>query len=111
MTARALAPALCMAVSFLVSACRRAPAPLAPKADANPTGQRGELLERILRLPEVEPCLVEAGPSAVRLVEAELAGEAATATFVCSNGAARGRVTFFRVAGQWTVSTKSIEAP
>jgi hypothetical protein len=91
-------------LAALPFACRRAPAPQPPA----PPDQRGELLQRILALDEVAPCLSDAGAAGVKLVDAELAGEAATATFVCSNGAVRGRVTFFRLGGGWKVSTKEI---
>jgi hypothetical protein len=83
---------------------RAAPAAAAP----SPPSERDELLARIVALDEVAPCLIDAGAPPIRLVDAELAGEAATATFACTNGAARGRVTFFRIAGRWMVSTKAI---
>jgi hypothetical protein len=90
----------------LSSGCRtrQARPPTPPPAPS----ERDALLARIRSLEEVEPCLVDAGAAGVRLVDAELAGDAATATFTCANGAASGKVTFFRVAGTWTVSTKEI---
>jgi hypothetical protein len=98
---RALAVTLGLA---LVCGCRDRPPPPA----ASPPDQRGELLQRILSLDEVAPCLVEAGAAGVRLLDAELAGEAATATFACTAAPLRGRVTFFRLGGAWKVSTKEI---
>jgi hypothetical protein len=94
-------------VAILASGCRRpeAPAPTAPPAAP---GERDGLLALIKGLDEVAPCLADAGAAGVRLVDAELAGDAATATFACANGAASGKVTFFRVAGTWMVSTKEI---
>jgi hypothetical protein len=98
---RALAVTLGLA---LVVGCRDKP----PPPSSSPPDQRGELLQRILALDEVAPCLVEAGAAGVRLVDAELAGEAATASFVCAAAPIRGRVTFFRLGGAWKVSTKEI---
>jgi hypothetical protein len=92
-------------LAALACACHRAPAP-----PPTPPDQRGELLQRILALDEVAPCLAEAGARGVHLVDAELAGEAATATFACASGAVKGRVTFFRLGGGWKVSTKEISA-
>jgi hypothetical protein len=51
---------------------------------------------------------VAADVAPVQLVDAEVAGEAARATFACANGALRGTVTFFRVAGVWMISTKEL---
>jgi hypothetical protein len=99
-----MSPRALLLLAALALACRRAPPPPAP----SPPDQRGELLQRILALDEVAPCLAEAGVAGVHLVDAELAGEAATATFACSNGDVRGRVTFFRLGGGWKVSTKEI---
>lgn len=101
-----LVAALSLGLVASSPACRRGPAP-APPATGAPS-ERDGLLERIRALDEVGPCLVDGG--AVRLVDAELAGEAATATFACANGAASGKVTFFRVGGTWTVSTKELVA-
>ena len=70
--------------------------------------ERDVLLARIRSLDEVAPCLVDAGASAVHIVDAELAGDAATVSFACDNGAAAGKVTFFRLDGTWTISTKEI---
>jgi hypothetical protein len=105
---RALLGAL--VVALLAAGCRKPEAapPAAPPA-ASPS-ERGLLLERIMGLDEVAPCFGDAGAARVRLVDAELAGDAATATFACENGAASGKVTFFRVAGAWTISTKEIRA-
>jgi hypothetical protein len=91
-------------LAVCAGACRRAPAPPPPA----PPDQRGELLQRILALDEVAPCLAEVGAAGVHLVDAELAGEVAMAAFVCDNGAVKGRVTFFRIGGGWQVSTKEI---
>ncbi|HVU52287.1 MAG TPA: hypothetical protein VHL80_16450 [Polyangia bacterium] len=96
-------------VSTTAACCRthggpgEAPPPPAP-------GDRELLLARIVGLDEVAPCLVDAGAAGVRLVDAELAGDAAMATFACANGAAFGKVTFFRIAGTWAISTKEIRA-
>jgi hypothetical protein len=90
----------------LACACRKQP-PLQLAPPGAPD-DRELLLARIRRLDEVEPCLADAGPAGVRLVDAQLAGDAAMATFACANGAASGKVTFFRIAGTWTVSTKEI---
>jgi hypothetical protein len=101
--------ALAAGVCALATGCRKHPAP-EPAAPPAP-GDRELLLARIVGLDEVAPCLADAGAAGVRLVDAELAGDAATATFACANGAASGKVTFFRVAGTWTISTKDIAAP
>jgi hypothetical protein len=87
-------------------ACHReVPPPLSgPRID-----ERAILLQKIASLAELAPCLADAGSEPLRLVDAELAGEAATATFACTNGAAKGRVTFFSVAGNWMISTKEIQ--
>jgi len=90
----------------LASGCRK-PALLEATPPVVP-GDRELLLARIVGLAEVGPCLTDTGPAGVHLVDAELAGDAAMATFACANGAASGKVTFFRIAGQWTVSTKEI---
>ena len=95
-------------VATLASACRK-PGPPEPPPTA-PPDDRALLLARITGLDEVAPCLADAGPAGVRLVDAELAGDAAMATFACANGAASGKVTFFRIAGTWKVSTKQISA-
>src|SRR5262249_5223628 len=95
-------------IALLSARCRKPEAapPAAPPA-ASP-GERGILLERVMGLDEVAPCFGDAGAASVRLVDAEVAGDAATVTFACANGAASGKVTFFRVAGAWTISTKEI---
>ena len=97
-----------LVIALLAAGCRKPElaAPAAPPA-ASP-GERGLLLARVMSLDEVAPCFGDAGAATVRLVDAEIAGDAATATFACANGAASGKVTFFRVAGTWTVSTKEI---
>jgi hypothetical protein len=102
----ALAGALLAAA--LASGCRR-PALLEAAPPPAP-GDREQLLARIVRLDEVAPCLTDSGAAGVRLVDAELAGDAAMAFFACANGAASGKVTFFRIAGTWTVSTKEIRS-
>jgi hypothetical protein len=101
-----LAGALLVAV--IAPGCRK-PTPLEATPPAAPD-DRALLLARILGLDEVAPCLTDAGPSGVRLVDAQLAGDAAMAIFACANGAASGKVTFFRIAGTWAVSTKEIRA-
>jgi hypothetical protein len=109
MALEALAPRALLGAGLLVFAlgCREgettvpAPAPAAP-------GDREILLARIAALDEVAPCVADGRAPAVRLVDADLAGDAASATFACANGAASGKVTFFRVAGAWTISTKEI---
>jgi hypothetical protein len=96
-------------VVALACGCRKRE-PAAPAATPTVSGDRDLLLARIAGLAEVAPCLVDGGAAGVRLVDAEVAGDAATATFACANGAASGKVTFFRVAGTWTISTKDIAA-
>jgi hypothetical protein len=77
---------------------------------APPIDERAILLQKIANLDELAPCLTEAGPQPLRLIDAEVAGDAARATFACTNGAAKGKVTFFRVAGNWLISTKEISS-
>jgi hypothetical protein len=108
MSARARGAWLAAALLALAGGCRAHPVtPPAPEPAAAPS-ERELLLARIRSLDEVAPCLADADAAAVRLVDAELAGDAATATFACANGAASGKVTFFRVAGGWKISTKEI---
>jgi len=89
------------------AACRRAPP--AATTVAVPS-DRDVLLARIRALDEVAPCLVDGGAAPIVIVDAELAGDAATVTFACANGGAQGKVTFFRIGETWTVSTKEIRA-
>jgi hypothetical protein len=96
-----------LVVALLAVGCRKDEAPPEPPPAAS-SGDRELLLTRLRGLGEVAPCLADSGPGGVRLVDAEIAGDAATATFACANGAASGKVTFFRVAGAWTISTKEI---
>jgi hypothetical protein len=96
---------LALSLAFGLAACHTEKAP-APTPSA--PGERELLLAKIAALDEVAPCLAGGGPSGLRLVDAELAGDAAHATFDCANHAVRGKVTFFRIAGSWTISTKEI---
>jgi hypothetical protein len=107
MSARARGARLLRVLLLVLAGCRARPPTPTPAAAPN---ERAELLARIQGLDEVAPCLADAGQGAIRIVDAELAGDAATVTFACANGAASGRVTFFRVAGTWTISTKEIAA-
>ncbi|HTA19722.1 MAG TPA: hypothetical protein VK989_10545 [Polyangia bacterium] len=101
---RAHVSALGLALASL--ACR--PHPLTLSSSTGPD-DRAVLLQRIHGLREVTPCLVDAGAAPLQIVEAQLAGDVAMMRFACANGAASGKVTFFRLAGTWTVSTKDID--
>jgi hypothetical protein len=101
------APALALLAALVVTACRTERA--APPPASGP-GEREVLLAKIAGLDEVAPCAAAAGTTGLRLVDAELAGEAAGVTFDCGGGAVHGKVTFFRIGGAWTISTKSIES-
>jgi hypothetical protein len=86
-------------------------APAASPPTARTAGETGAaLLAKVSALDDFAPCLIDvaAGVAPVRLVDAEVAGDAARATFACANGALRGTVTFFRVAGVWMISTKEL---
>jgi hypothetical protein len=101
-------------VAALAPACRERPAPPASTAPST-GGDRELLLAKVAALAELAPCAprADAAPAlpALRLVDSELAGDAARITFACANGALRGKVTFFRVAGSWMISTKEISPP
>ncbi|HEX4405403.1 MAG TPA: hypothetical protein VH560_11280 [Polyangia bacterium] len=99
------APASALVLAFVALACRPHPLTLSSPTDPD---DRAVLLQRIQALAEVAPCLVDAGGAPIHLVDAQLAGDAAMMRFACANGAASGKVTFFRLAGTWTVSTKDI---
>jgi hypothetical protein len=103
----AVVAAVAAALAVLTGSCRSRPTSVRDSGPSAPD-ERDQLLARIRALPDVEPCLADGGAAGVRLVDADLAGEAAGATFSCDNGAASGKVTFFRVGGAWTVSTKQI---
>jgi hypothetical protein len=92
-----------------LAACRREPVPARAPVPSAP-GDRQLLLQKIAALDEVAPCFADAGSALLRLVDAEVAGDAARVTFACVNGAASGKVTFFRLGGAWTISTKEIAA-
>jgi hypothetical protein len=102
------APALVSALSLALVALACRPHPLTLSTSTDPD-DRDVLLQRIHALREVAPCLVDAGAAPIRVVEAQLAGDVALMRFACANGAASGKVTFFRLAGTWTVSTKYID--
>src|SRR3954471_16503687 len=92
------------AVVLAAAACRRETTAL-PAASPPASGEREALLRQIAALPEVAPCLAGAGAgtgtgteAAIRLTDAELAGEAATVSFACTHAPISGRVTFFRIA-------------
>ena len=95
-----------------MAACRDSRSATAPPtATARIAGETGAaLLAKVSALDDFAPCLVDvaAGVAPVRIVDAEVAGEAARATFACANGALGGTVTFFRVAGVWTISTRDL---
>jgi hypothetical protein len=97
--------ALALLVALAATACRRERA--APPAPSGP-GQREVLLAKIAMLDEVADCAASGGPSGLRLVDAELAGEAAMVKFECGGGAVSGKVTFFLLGGTWAISTKEI---
>src|SRR3954471_24691127 len=91
------------AVVFAAAACRKETT--LPAASPPASGEREALLRQIAALPEVAPCLAGAGTgtgtgteAAIRLTDAELAGEAATVSFACTHAPISGRVTFFRIA-------------
>ena len=96
-----------LGLALVMLACRPHPLTLSP---SNGPDDREVLLQLIHALREVEPCLVDAGAAPIRVVDAQLAGDVAMMRFACANGAASGKVTFFRLAGAWTVSTKYIDA-
>jgi hypothetical protein len=111
MLRRALAALIgAVLAASLVAGCRPRPATAPAPAPSAQPGEREQLLARIRDLDEVRPCVVDGGADGVRLVEADLAGDAAMVRFTCANGAVSGKVTFFRVAGAWTISTKEIAA-
>ncbi|HSZ81056.1 MAG TPA: hypothetical protein VLA14_02180 [Polyangia bacterium] len=95
-----------LGLALVALACRPHPLTLSPSTGPD---DRDVLLELIHGLRDVEPCLVDAGVAPIRVVEARLAGDVAMMRFACANGAAAGKVTFFRLAGTWTVSTKYID--
>jgi hypothetical protein len=94
---------LLLAAAVVATACHKETLP--PPV----SGEREALLRQIAALPEVAPCLAAAGAGpAIRLTDAELAGEAATASFACTRAPITGQVTFFRIGGGWVVSTKRL---
>ena len=95
-----------VSVLGLTLACHAHPLTLSPTDGPD---DRDVLLQLVHGLREVEPCLVDAGAAPIRVVEAQLAGDVAMMRFACANGAASGKVTFFRLAGTWTVSTKYLD--
>jgi hypothetical protein len=106
-----IAPVIAALLASSTASCRDSRSATAPVAAARSAGETGAaLLAKVSALDDFAPCFVEvaAGVAPVRIVDAEVAGEAARATFACANGALRGTVTFFRVAGAWMVSTKEL---
>lgn len=99
------APALALLVALVATGCRTER--VAPTAPSGP-GEREVLLAKIAALDEVSACAEAGGTKGLRLVDADLAGDAASVTFDCGGGAVHGKVTFFRVGASWTVSTKAI---
>jgi hypothetical protein len=100
---------LLLLLAVAAAACRRQPAPSASPPASSAGAERDALLRQISSLPEVAPCLAGAGAEpAIRLTAAELAGEAASASFACTRAPVAGQVTFFRIGGGWVVSTKQL---
>jgi hypothetical protein len=95
-----------LGLALVALACRPHPLTLGPSTGPD---DRTTLLQLVQAQREVEPCLVDAGAAPIRVVEAQLAGDVAMMRFACANGAASGKVTFFRLAGTWTVSTKYVD--
>jgi hypothetical protein len=95
-----------LGLALVALSCRPHPLTLSSSTDPD---DRAVLLARIRALREVAPCLVDAGAAPILVVEAQLAGDVAMMRFACANGAASGKVTFFRLAGTWTVSTKYLD--
>src|SRR5262245_47645645 len=71
-----------LALTLIALACRTKTAP--DRAAPGASGDREALLRQISLLPEMAPCLVGGGGPGIRLTDAELAGDAATASFACT---------------------------